>query len=83
MSTKTRSVDGRSRRGRQRQEQPSWTDGEDELTIPEPAAGGRPSTRAAEHDDLRQLAARRKLEQYLESKRLRENLQEIYFDEEY
>ncbi len=82
MSTRSRSVGSRSRRGCDRQQQPSWAEADDELSIPEPAVG-RASARVAEHDDLRQLAARRKLEQYLESKRLREHLQEIYFDEEY
>ncbi len=83
MSTKSRSVGVRSRRGCDRQQPPSWAEADDELSVPEPAVGGRASHRAVEHDDLRQLAARRKLEQYLESKRLREHLQEIYFDEEY
>ena len=70
----------RSRRGRTGQ--PALADADDEFPIPASAAGTRASMRDAENDELRQLAARRKLEQYLESKRLREHLQEIYHEED-
>lgn len=77
MGTKMRSSKRGGRRGRQPQ---GWPEAEDELVISE----RRPTAAvlAAGNDELRQLAARRRLEQYLESKRLREHLQEIFYEDE-
>lgn len=82
MSTKTRSPNGRARRGRESQQEPAWTEADEEIVMPASAASARSAAPVAGDDDLRQLAARRKLEQYLESKRLREHLQEIFYDDE-
>lgn len=77
MRTNTRSSKRGGRRGRQR---PAWPEAEDEAMSTELLPG---TARAgADNDELRQMVARRRLEQYLESKRLRELVQEIFYDEE-
>lgn len=80
MSTKSRSANGRARRGRERPPAAAWAETEDDGLVPEPMAPVRQA--AVDRDELRQLVARRRLEQYMESKRLREHLQEVFFDDE-
>lgn len=77
MSTKTSSINDRTGRSRTRQQTAAWPESGDERSTPEWA-----EARSDGDDALRQTAARRKLEQYLESKRLREHLQEIFYDDE-
>lgn len=80
MSTRSRSSQAGGRRGRKQPAAPAWSETEEEGLMPDslPAAGRSQS----DSDDLRQLAARRRLEQYLEGKRLREHLQEIFYEDE-
>lgn len=79
MSTRSRSWQAGGRRGRKQPAAPAWSETEEEGLIPDSLPAGRSQS---DSDDLRQLAARRRLEQYLEGKRLREHLQEIFYDDE-
>lgn len=78
MNTKTRSRAG-GRRGRRGAPPGLWSDTEEEGASPESAPAGR---HGGDDEALRQLVARRRLEQYLESKQLREHLQEIFYDDD-
>lgn len=78
MRTNTRSPKRGGRRGRLR---PAWRpEAEDEAMIS--ALPPSTATAATDNDELRQMVARRRLELYLEGKRLRELVQEIFYDEE-
>ena len=80
MSRKSRSANGRVQHGPKPQS--AARESEDDMPDSVAARVADVSARAGGNDELRQLMARRRLEQYLETKRLRQHLQEIYYDDE-
>ena len=80
MGRKSRSANGRVQRGRT----PPLATEETEDGVPVPAQGraGSAPRGVDPKDELRQMMARRRLEQYLETKRLHEHLQEIFYEDD-
>lgn len=80
MTTKARPAKGHRRAGRPKV--PAWSETEEEFAGVDVLTAPRRGAAADGEDESRQSEARRRLEQYMESKRLRANLQEVFYDEE-
>lgn len=81
MSTKSRPANGRHGRVG-RPTPPAWGDADEELPGADAIQTLARTAPASAQDAARQSEARRRLEQYLESKRLQEHLQEVYYEDD-
>ena len=80
MGRKSQSANGRIQRGRK--PRPATGETEDDMPVPAEVRAESVARGVDPKDALRQMMARRRLEQYLETKRLHEHLQEIFYEED-